>query len=117
MNPNSKPTFVGCVTLAIGSGLVAAPRFLTRPLGLTGQDTAVRLIGASALVLAPGLLRGDAPLAVDRSAGRARGDRRLPRRRGDQVVVARRREGRRDRTRGADRERRLDRPAAAPAGA
>ena len=64
------PTFVGCVTLAIGSGLVAAPRILTRPLGLTGQDTAVRLIGASDLVLVPGLLRGEPrwPWMVARAA-------------------------------------------------
>jgi hypothetical protein len=64
------PTFVGYATLAIGSGLVAAPRILTRPLGLAGQDTAVRLIGASDLVLVPGLLRAEPrwPWMVARAA-------------------------------------------------
>ena len=52
------PVFVGCVTLAAGTALVAAPGTLTGPLGLEGQDAAVRAIGVSDLVLVPGLLRG-----------------------------------------------------------
>ena len=70
VNANSMPTFVGYATLAIGSTLVAAPRVLTGPLGLTGQDAAVRLIGASDLVLVPGLLRGEPrwPWMVARAA-------------------------------------------------
>jgi len=53
-----QPVFVGCVTLAAGTALVAAPGVLTGPLGLPGQDAAVRAIGVSDLVLVPGLLRG-----------------------------------------------------------
>ena len=52
------PVFAGCATLAIGAALVAAPRSITGPLGLEGQDGAVRAIGVSDLVLVPGLLRG-----------------------------------------------------------
>jgi hypothetical protein len=52
------PVFVGVVTLAIGGALVVAPRLATGPLGLEGQETAVRAIGASDLILVPGLLRG-----------------------------------------------------------
>ena len=52
------PVFVGCVTLAAGAALAAAPGSLTGPLGLDGQETAVRAIGVSDLVLVPGLLRG-----------------------------------------------------------
>jgi hypothetical protein len=52
------PVFVGCVTLAAGAALVIAPGRLTGSLGLDGQDTAVRAIGVSDLVLVPGLLRG-----------------------------------------------------------
>jgi hypothetical protein len=53
------PVFVGCVTLAAGAALATAPGRLTGPLGLDGQDTAVRAIGVSDLVLVPGLLRGN----------------------------------------------------------
>jgi hypothetical protein len=52
------PVFVGCVTLATGAALAAAPGRVTGPLGLEGQDVAVRAIGVSDLVLVPGLLRG-----------------------------------------------------------
>jgi hypothetical protein len=52
------PAFVGYTTAAIGGALVAAPRLATGPLGLEGQDAAVRAIGVSDLVLVPGLLRG-----------------------------------------------------------
>jgi hypothetical protein len=56
--PERMPAFVGCATLAIGGALVVAPRLLTGPLGLDGQDAALRAIGASDLVLVPGLLAG-----------------------------------------------------------
>ena len=64
------PVFVGCVTLAAGAALVAAPGPVTRLLGLDGQDTAMRAIGLSDLVLVPGLLRGDPrwPWMVGRAA-------------------------------------------------
>jgi hypothetical protein len=64
------PAFVGCVTLVAGSALIAAPRLATKPLGLDGQETAMRLIGASNLVLVPGLLRGEPrwPFMVGRAA-------------------------------------------------
>ena len=52
------PIIAGYATLAIGAALLAAPRLVTGPLGLDGQDTAVRAIGVSDLVLVPGLLRG-----------------------------------------------------------
>ena len=52
------PAFVGCVTLAAGAGLVASPGTVAGPLGLQGQEPALRLIGASDLVLVPGLLAG-----------------------------------------------------------
>jgi len=52
------PAFVGCATLAIGAALAVAPGRLTGPLGLDGQETAVRALGLSDLVLVPGLLRG-----------------------------------------------------------
>jgi hypothetical protein len=64
------PTFVGAVTLVAGAALLAAPQLATRPLGLEGQETAMRLIGASDLVLVPGLLRGNPrwPFMVGRAA-------------------------------------------------
>jgi len=64
------PAFVGCVTLAAGAALLAAPRLATKPLGLDGQETAMRLIGASDLVLVPGLLRGNPrwPWMIGRAA-------------------------------------------------
>jgi hypothetical protein len=52
------PVVAGYATLAIGAALVVAPRLLTGPLGLDGQERAIRLIGVSDLVLVPGLLRG-----------------------------------------------------------
>jgi len=52
------PAFVGWVTLGAGAALVAAPGLLSRPLGLDGQNMALRAIGLSDLVLVPGLLRG-----------------------------------------------------------
>lgn len=64
------PVFVGCVTLATGAALAAAPGRATGPLGLDGQDMAVRAIGVSDLVLVPGLLRGSPrwPWMVGRAA-------------------------------------------------
>ena len=64
------PAFVGYVTLAAGAALIAAPQLTTRVLGLEGQETAMRLIGASDLVLVPGLLRGEPrwPFMVGRAA-------------------------------------------------
>jgi hypothetical protein len=50
------PTFVGLTTLVIGAALVARPQFASR---LELDDTAVRLIGLSDLVLVPGLLKGE----------------------------------------------------------
>jgi hypothetical protein len=52
------PLVTGCVTLATGVALAAAPRLLTGPFGLDGQEAAVRAIGVSDLVLVPGLLAG-----------------------------------------------------------
>jgi hypothetical protein len=52
------PVIAGYATLVIGAALLAAPRLMTRPLGLDGQEAAVRAIGVSDLVLVPGLLRG-----------------------------------------------------------
>jgi hypothetical protein len=52
------PSVAGYATLAIGAALVVAPRVLTKPLGLDGQDRAVRALGVSDLVLVPGLLAG-----------------------------------------------------------
>ena len=52
------PAFAGYATLAIGAALLAAPRAATGPLGLEGQETAVRVIGVADLALVPGLLRG-----------------------------------------------------------
>lgn len=48
----------GWATLVAGAALLIAPRRTTGPLGLEGQETAIRLIGVSDLVLVPGLLRG-----------------------------------------------------------
>jgi hypothetical protein len=64
------PTVVGAITLVAGAALVAAPQLATKPLGLEGQETAMRLIGASDLVLVPGLLRGEPrwPFMVGRAA-------------------------------------------------
>jgi len=64
------PVLVGCVTLAAGAALVAAPERATAALGLEGQDTAMRLIGASDLVLVPGLLGGSPrwPWMIGRAA-------------------------------------------------
>jgi len=52
------PTFVGCMTLAAGVAMVAAPGRSAALLGLEGQEPAMRAIGASDLVLVPGLLLG-----------------------------------------------------------
>jgi hypothetical protein len=52
------PQAVGVVTLAAGVALVAAPGVTTRALGLEGEETAVRLVGAADLALVPGLLLG-----------------------------------------------------------
>jgi hypothetical protein len=64
------PVFAGSVTLVTGVALAAAPRILTRRLGLEGHDAAVRAIGAADLVLVPGLLRGEPrwPWMVGRAA-------------------------------------------------
>jgi hypothetical protein len=52
------PLFVGCVTLLAGTVLVAAADRVCDGLGLDGQKRAVRVVGASDLVLVPGLLGG-----------------------------------------------------------
>jgi len=64
------PTFVGGVTLVAGAVLVVAPRSATGPLGLKGQEAAMRAIGLSDLVLVPGLLRGNPrwPWMIGRAA-------------------------------------------------
>lgn len=64
------PGFVGCVTLAAGAALLAAPGRVSGPLGLDGQDAALRAIGVSDLILVPGLLRGSPrwPWMVARAA-------------------------------------------------
>jgi hypothetical protein len=64
------PTFVGCVTAVAGAALIAAPGRAADALGLDGQDAAMRAIGASDLVLVPGLLRGSPrwPWMVGRAA-------------------------------------------------
>jgi hypothetical protein len=53
---------VGIITLAIGIALVVAPSGASRLLRTGDHPTALRLIGASDLVLVPGLLRGRRPL-------------------------------------------------------
>jgi hypothetical protein len=50
--------FAGWATLVAGAALLLAPRRTTGPLGLEGQEAAIRAIGVSDLVLVPGLLRG-----------------------------------------------------------
>ena len=64
------PVVVGGITLVAGAALIAAPQLATRPLGLEGQETAMRLIGASDHVLVPGRLRGRPrwPFMVGRAA-------------------------------------------------
>jgi hypothetical protein len=62
------PVVAGYATLAIGAALLAAPRLVTGPLGLDGQDAAVRAIGVSDLVLVPGLLRGSPRWMLARAA-------------------------------------------------
>jgi hypothetical protein len=49
----------GWATLVAGAALLVAPRRTTGPLGLDGQEAAIRAIGVSDLVLVPGLLRGE----------------------------------------------------------
>ena len=48
---------VGFITLLAGIGLIVAPGRTARLLGLEGQDTPIRLLGAADLVLVPGLLQ------------------------------------------------------------
>jgi len=64
------PVAIGGITLTVGAALAAAPGLVTGPLGLDGQDVAVRAIGVSDLVLVPGLLRGSPrwPWMVGRAA-------------------------------------------------
>ena len=50
--------FVGCVTLAAGGALVAAPGRAGALAGVAGQDVPLRLVGLADLVLVPGLLGG-----------------------------------------------------------
>ena len=52
------PVVVGVVSGAIGAVLVAKPQLATGPLRLSGEDAAMRFIGATDLILVPGLLRG-----------------------------------------------------------
>jgi hypothetical protein len=56
--PAQLAAIAGWATLAIGAALVVAPHRTSRPLGLEGEETAVRLLGVADLVLVPGLLRG-----------------------------------------------------------
>ncbi len=53
------PPLVGVITLAAGAFLAAAPQLTTKPLGLEGQETPMRLVGLADLALVPGLLRGE----------------------------------------------------------
>ena len=53
------PALVGVITLAAGTVLAAAPQLATKPLGLEGQETPMRLVGLADLALVPGLLRGE----------------------------------------------------------
>ena len=64
------PTVVGAITLVAGAALIVAPQLATRPLGLEGQEAAMRAIGVSDVVLAPGLLRGEPrwPWMIGRAA-------------------------------------------------
>ncbi len=68
--PENVPLVAGWVTLAIGALLLAAPERVTGPLGLEGQEPAMRAIGASDLALVPGLLLGNPrwPWALGRAA-------------------------------------------------
>ena len=50
------PVFVGWATLTIGAELLAAPGRTAAMLGLEGQETGLRLLGAADLALVPGLL-------------------------------------------------------------
>lgn len=52
------PKAVGVITLVAGAALLAAPQTYTKPVGLEGQDLAIRAVGLADLVLVPGLLRG-----------------------------------------------------------
>ncbi len=51
------PQVVGTITLVVGAALTVRPQLATAPLGLEGQETAIRAIGLSDLVVAGGLLR------------------------------------------------------------
>lgn len=51
------PQVVGTITFVVGAALAARPQLATQPLRLKGQETAVRAIGLSDLVVACGLLR------------------------------------------------------------
>jgi hypothetical protein len=51
------PQVVGTITFAVGAALTARPQLATGPLGLEGQERAIRAIGLSDLVVAAGLLR------------------------------------------------------------
>ena len=53
------PALVGVITLAAGTVLAAAPQLATKPLGLEGQETPMRLVGLADLALVPGLLHGE----------------------------------------------------------
>jgi hypothetical protein len=83
------PGFVGWVTLGAGTALVAAPGRVSGPLGLAGQDVALRAIGLSDLVFVPGLLRGNPrwPWMAGRAVLNPRAGR-LPAQRGAAVLLA-----------------------------
>ena len=70
MNVERVPVFVGCVTLVAGAALVAVPGRAAELLGIEAQETAVRALGLSDLVLVPGLLGGSPrwPWMVGRAA-------------------------------------------------
>jgi hypothetical protein len=59
---------VGFITLVAGVALVAAPGRTAELLGLEGQDTAIRLVGAADLALVPGLLANRPRWMVARAA-------------------------------------------------
>jgi hypothetical protein len=56
--PERMPTIVGGITLVVGGALLGAPRLASGPLGLRGEERALRGIGAADLSLVPGLLAG-----------------------------------------------------------
>jgi len=48
---------VGTITLGVGVALLARPELATGPLGLTGREADVRIVGVADLIAGHGLLR------------------------------------------------------------